>query len=356
MVHSPGRVTRKGAAVVYFSQLMLGDRRPQLSGHERYEQLMDEVLLLEQLGNYDAVWFAEHHFTGYALIPSCLMMAAAAARETRRIRLGAGVVVLPFHHPVRVVEEAAMVDCLSGGRLELGLGRGYQPQEFRGYGQTVEDSPERFAQALKVVVDMLSDPQGPGHYDTPLFHGQDATFWPKPVQRPIPFWGASLSEASFTRYADLCWPILTFPANQDPVNFKRQLDLYRDRYRAAGHDPAKMRIAMTMFAYLEEDHDSANRTFEAAMTHYFGFLHKITSGAESLQQSFYTEIPTLARLSGNPEDVRNRLRELIDEYGVTDFINATHYAGYLSPEQTLRSMRLFSEQVIPAFEPVGATR
>src|SRR5689334_14973011 len=115
MVHSPGRVMRKGTAVVYFSQLMLGDRRPQLSGHERYEQLMDEVRLAEQLGNYDAVWFAEHHFTGYALIPSCLMMAAAAARETRRIRLGAGVVVLPFHHPVRVVEEAAMVDCLSGG-------------------------------------------------------------------------------------------------------------------------------------------------------------------------------------------------------------------------------------------------
>ena len=79
---------------------------------------------MDQLG-YWACWFAEHHFAGYALVPDSLLMAAAAARETRRIRLGTGVVVLPFqHHPIRVVEQAAMVDCLSDGRLELGLGRG----------------------------------------------------------------------------------------------------------------------------------------------------------------------------------------------------------------------------------------
>ena len=109
---------------MHFSHLVLCDRREGQSSQERYEQQLAEVRLMDQLG-YWACWFAEHHFAGYALVPDCLLMAAAAARETRRIRLGTGVVVLPFqHHPIRVVEQAAMVDCLSGGRLELGSGVG----------------------------------------------------------------------------------------------------------------------------------------------------------------------------------------------------------------------------------------
>jgi alkanesulfonate monooxygenase SsuD/methylene tetrahydromethanopterin reductase-like flavin-dependent oxidoreductase (luciferase family) len=140
---------------MYFSHLMLCDRREGLSSQERYEQQLEEVRLLEALG-YWCCWFAEHHFSGYALVPDCLLMAAAAARETTRIRLGAGVVVLPFqHHPIRVAEQAAMVDCLSHGRLELGFGRGYQPHEFTGFGVTLEESQDRFEQALGVVTQAL---------------------------------------------------------------------------------------------------------------------------------------------------------------------------------------------------------
>src|SRR5207302_3643537 len=97
-----------GVCSMYFSHLMLCDRREGLASQERYEQQLAEVRLLDQLG-YWCCWFAEHHFSGYALMPDCLLMAAAAARETRRIRLGAGVVVLLFqHHPIRVAEQAAM--------------------------------------------------------------------------------------------------------------------------------------------------------------------------------------------------------------------------------------------------------
>src|SRR5690349_564753 len=104
--------------MVYFSQLLLCDRRENRTSQERYDELMEEIRELDSL-SFEAVWFAEHHFAGYALVPNCLMIAAAAARETSRIKIGAGVVVLPFHHPVRVVEDAHMVDCLSNGRLLL---------------------------------------------------------------------------------------------------------------------------------------------------------------------------------------------------------------------------------------------
>src|SRR5215467_4618559 len=155
---------------MYFSHLMLCDRREGLSSQERYELQLAEVRLLEELG-YWGCWFAEHHFSGYALVPDCLLMAAAAARETRRIRLGAGVIVPPFqHHPIRVAEQAAMVDCLSNGRLELGFGRGYQPHEFAGFGITLAESHDRFEQALHVNVKAL-DQLDDLTYETALYKG-----------------------------------------------------------------------------------------------------------------------------------------------------------------------------------------
>jgi len=335
---------------MYFSQLVLCDRREGQSSQERYEQQLAEVRLMDQLG-YWACWFAEHHFAGYALVPDCLMMAAAAARETRRIRLGAGVVVLSFqHHPIRVVEQAAMVDCLSGGRLELGLGRGYQPHEFLGFGVKLEESQARFDQSLGVVRQALAQLDGLS-YSTPLFQGHGASIWPKPVQNPIPCWGASISEASFARYGALGWPILTFPANQKPEVLRSQIDTYRRVYREHGHDPARMRVALTMFCYLAESGAEANETFERGMEKYFGFLDSITVNAEKQQHSLYDRIPTLARLSGSPEDAVKRLRELIDYFDVTDFLNMSQFAGYLSHEQISRSMRLFAERVMPHFQP-----
>jgi alkanesulfonate monooxygenase SsuD/methylene tetrahydromethanopterin reductase-like flavin-dependent oxidoreductase (luciferase family) len=179
---------------MYFSHLMLCDRREGLSSQERYEQQLAEVRLLEKLG-YWCCWFAE---------------------------------------------QAAMVDCLSHGRLELGFGRGYQPHEFTGFGVPLEESHERFEQALRVVTQALD--QGDGlTYTTPLFHGEHVTIWPRPVQRPIPYWGAAISEASFTRYGQLGWPILTFPANQPPELLKAQIDIYRRVYCEHGHDPALSR-------------------------------------------------------------------------------------------------------------------
>jgi alkanesulfonate monooxygenase SsuD/methylene tetrahydromethanopterin reductase-like flavin-dependent oxidoreductase (luciferase family) len=248
------------------------------------------------------------------------------------------------------VEQAAMVDCLSGGRLELGLGRGYQPHEFLGFGVKLEESQERFDQALAVVRQALAQLHGLD-YATPLFHGRQASVYPKPVQNPIPCWGASISEASFARYGALGWPILTFPANQQPAALRAQIDTYRRVYREHGHDPARMRVALTMFCYLAESAAEANETFERGMEKYFGFLDSITVHAEQHQHTLYDRIPTLARLSGSPEDAVKRLRELADYFEVTDFLNVTQFAGYLTHEQITRSIRLFADRVMPHFRP-----
>lgn len=329
-----------------FGHLMLCDQREGVSSQVRYEQMMEEVRLMDRLG-YGSVWFAEHHFDGYALIPDSLMACAAAARETQNILLGAGVVVLPFHHPVRVAEQAAMVDCLSGGRLLLGVGRGYQPHEFTGFGQTVDESQERYDQALSVLVRALND-RGFSYDSGGIWRGEQVTAWPQSVQCPVPMWGAAISEASFQRFGKLGWPILSFPSSTPPEKLKRQFDIYRETFLQHGHPSENMRIAATMFTFVSQNAEEGHSTFERGMAKYFGHLDTLTRSAES-EQRLYDRLPTTARLSGNPTQAIESLGKIRDYLGITDVINVTHFAGGLTHQQTLESIELFAREVIPAF-------
>ena len=340
---------------MYFSQLCLVDRRPSLADHVRFEQQMEEIRLLEDLG-YWAVWFGEHHFIGYAMCGDTLTMCAAAARETKRIRIGAGVVVLPFHHPIRVAEQAAMVDCLSGGRLLLGVGRGYQPPEFAGYGQRLEDSTARFEQALHILLRSFREENF--SYTTSFWQGQGVTVWPKPAQQPIPMWAACLSDSSFERYGKLGYPILTFPSTIEAERYKDQVDRYRQAYREHGHDEAALRIGFTAFTYVARDRAAANRSFEAAMVDYFGLLDRLTRLDNLLaeeDQRVYDRIPTTGRVTGDPTEAIDRVAAVRDQFGITDIVNLTQFAGALTHTQVISSMRLFGEEVMPAFQPSGVS-
>src|SRR5436190_4922662 len=115
-----------------------------------YAHALEEARLADELG-FHTVWLAEHHFSPYGIAPSLAVLAAAIARETRRVRIGTAVVVAPFIHPVRIAEEWAMVDILSGGRLDFGIGRGYQPAEFRGLTVSMEKTRERFDESLELI-------------------------------------------------------------------------------------------------------------------------------------------------------------------------------------------------------------
>src|SRR5713101_3893926 len=117
---------------------------------EVYAHALEEARLADELG-FEAVWLAEHHFSSYGICPSLAVLAAAIARETRRVRIGTSVVIAPFEHPLRIAEEWAMVDILSNGRLEFGLGRGYQPKEFRGLGVSMEKTREKFDESYEII-------------------------------------------------------------------------------------------------------------------------------------------------------------------------------------------------------------
>ena len=122
---------------------------PEGSDHaDRYDQALTQMCHADALG-FDSVWLTEHHFSRHGLVSDSLMVLAHLAARTTHIRLGTAVSVLPLHHPVRFAEAAATVDQLSRGRLDLGIGRGYQPGEFRGFGLDIAEKHDRFEEALE---------------------------------------------------------------------------------------------------------------------------------------------------------------------------------------------------------------
>jgi alkanesulfonate monooxygenase SsuD/methylene tetrahydromethanopterin reductase-like flavin-dependent oxidoreductase (luciferase family) len=176
-----------------------------------YDYQIEVVELLEELG-FDAAWIAEHHFRPYGTVPNIFTLLSNLAARTERLRLGTGIVVLPLHNPVHVAEEAAMVDLLSGGRLEVGIGRGYQSIEFESFGLDLSEARDRFNESLEMIIGLWTgdDFEFKGRfYET----RRPLTLMPKPLQQPHPpLHVAAVSPETVELYAARGLPILADPA------------------------------------------------------------------------------------------------------------------------------------------------
>src|SRR5262245_8836884 len=150
----------------------------------RYHETIEQIVYAETLG-FDTAWLAELHFNAsFSIMPAPLLLAAAVAQRTTRIRLGTAVVLLPLHHPLRVAEEAAVVDLLSQGRLELGVGRGMIAIHFQGFQVPLDESRERFEEALTIVKRAWT--QETCQFEGRYFHVPETAVVPKPLQKPYP--------------------------------------------------------------------------------------------------------------------------------------------------------------------------
>src|SRR5829696_7661769 len=148
-----------------------------------YDDHLRQVVVSEELG-FHSYWFAEHHFGEHRMAPHPNLLIAAAARETADLLLGNMVSVLPFHHPVRVAEEQAMLDHLTEGRLQVGIGRGVQPPEFRRLHVEMRESRQMFEESYEALVKLWTAPPAShsGHY----WSFEDITIMPPTRQRPYP--------------------------------------------------------------------------------------------------------------------------------------------------------------------------
>jgi natural product biosynthesis luciferase-like monooxygenase protein len=334
---------------------------------ETYAEILEQVEYAEELG-YDSVWLTEHHRSEYGTFPSPAVMAAAIAERTKKVRIGIGVSILPFQNPVRIAEEWAMVDVLSGGRVNFGAGRGYQPREFEVMGADINVSREVFIEALDIIRGLWALPDG----ELFSYHGEyydftDIEALPRPIQNPMPIWVAAVSPSTFGLVAERGLQVITGPGLQS-------LDKLKEGNIAAarvliehGRDPATIDFPMHAVVYIRETAEKAQAEFAGPIEWYFGQLnktgiHPAHAGAPPKGYDAYLE--SAKRMSGNPtldgaiesgialvtdpENARARVRELRDDIGLKQFL-CVFNIGDISHREVMESMRIWAEEVMPEF-------
>src|SRR6185436_4923887 len=145
---------------------------------EVYARALERIEIMDKTG-FDAVWLAEHHFTTYSVCPSVHMMGVLAAARTKRLRIGTAVSLAALYHPVRLAEEVALLDMLSGGRVNWGAGRGFAPSEFDAFGVPPEESAERFRETVEVVLQAWTEQHL--NYQGAHFKFENIEVMPKPL-------------------------------------------------------------------------------------------------------------------------------------------------------------------------------
>lgn len=326
---------------------------------EVYRNTLEEVRLADELG-FDIVWLAEHHFSSYGICPSLAPLAAAIARETRRVRIGTAVVIAPFAHPLRVAEEWAMIDILSDGRLEFGLGRGYQPKEFEGLGLTMEGTRERFDECLEIIRRAWTEERL--SFEGAFYRVSGLRVLPKPVQRPHPpLWTAAVSPDTYELAGRRGLKILTSPAFTPFDVLRRNYDAYRAAWRAAPGAGAEPEIALNKIIHVAETSQQAREDLREPIRWFFRTQADLIAepvGAPPAQYKFYRRVREnllsltddkaleQAAIAGAPDEVADKIRMHVETLGVTHFMGAFSRGG-LAHEKVVRSMRLFAEKVIP---------
>ena len=325
-----------------------------------FNEFLEEVEAAEALG-FDSVWIPEHHFSVYGMLGDTLTLAAAIAQRTKRIKIGTAVVLLPLQHPVRIAEQAALVDVLSEGRLLLGLGRAYQPSEFAGFGMDPSDSRERFAEALEILIKCFTEDKV--SHEGRFWSANDVTLYPKPVQKPHPpLYMAAVTPPSYAMAADKGLSILRAPRFTRMNIVQEQWDEYCRLMRKAGRDPLAMDQPMLMQTYLAETAEQATREAEPHAKWYHELFQTVLPGApgkeikpgyelydkvrEAHARVTYDDLVNWGSAFGTPEQVAERVLAYAEHAGVNHWMAEMRFGG-LSHAQAMRSMELFATDVIP---------
>lgn len=326
-----------------------------------------EIEAADRLG-YDTAWVAEHHFSNqYGIMPDVFTYMGYLAARTSRIKLGTAVVTLPLYEPVRVVENMAFVDILSGGRVVLGLGSGYRPYEFEGFGRDFDARRDVQEEAIDLILELVHTRRvkHAGRHFRATIKGEHEVF-PVSVQQPHPpLFMAAGTERSMQYAARHGFGLMlsTLPSFD---TLARQIMFYRGRLKDApaplNGNPAFGHVDVARWVYVAETDAEARRdSAEGIVKHLAQFMSTGTAGylgnvseKNRVDSLNYDDLAATTLLHGSPATVVARLRELAAKTGLTSLL--LHYPPYYGHEKAMRSLRLFAERVMPEFRPPAHRR
>jgi len=323
-----------------------------------YRDTLDLMTLAERLG-YDSVWAGEEHFYSFGICPSPQLFLTALARETSRLRLGTAISLLPFENPLRKAEDFAMLDILSDGRLNFGVGRGIIPKHFEGFRVNPHESRARYEESLEIIRRAWT--QDSFSYEGKFWQVPSLSLSPKPLQKPHPpIYRGTLSLESFEGAAaagDNAFVVPWLTGLHPEV--RARVERYRTLLKEHGHPQA--RTTFIFFLFIDRDHQAALREGRQTTRAYIDLFSSFTP--PELLQQLRTGDPLKAFLDlarslpehleeravvGTPAECRRRLAELRDEFGI-DQIAFYFHAGARDPQRARYGIELFANEVMPDF-------
>lgn len=318
-----------------------------------YEELLEQVEVAESLG-FDSFWIAEHHFHEYGAVPRPPIWMAAAAQRTKRIKLGSAVVVLPFDNPLRIAEDYAMVDTISGGRLMLGVGSGYLKHEFEGFGINPEEKRDRFDEALEIILKAWSGERF--SFQGRFNNVSNVQLNTVPLQRPHPTVAIAILRNDAAKHVGARgMPVMLIPyaTTEKMEELSDTISVYRHSFSEARQLTAGAGTGI-------RSHEHGPRAIFALHTHCAETTQQALSEAsEPMDRYVRTRLYAKQRsfdlldekkliAVGDPNKVIEVLK-VYEQAGLTDFLSISNFGG-MPHKQVLSSLNLLSKHVMPSFE------
>jgi probable LLM family oxidoreductase len=316
-----------------------------VSPEQRMRDLLEEAVLADDLG-LDVFAVGEHHRPDF-LVSSPATALAAIAVKTERVRLSSAVTVLSSDDPVRVFQQFAHVDLLSGGRAEIMAGRGSFTESFPLFGYDLDDYDDLFAEKLELLLAIRDSEYVTWHgkHRAPL---NEEGIWPRPVQNPLPVWVAvGGTPQSVVRAGTLGLPLTIAIIGGEPARFEPLVVLYRRAFEAAGHDPGAARVAINTHAFVGATVEEADAAFGPS---YLQMMNRI--GRErgwppaGRQQYEALRSPRGALAVGTPEQVAEKILYEHELFGNDRYVGQMS-VGAVAHADVMRSIELFGTKVAP---------
>jgi luciferase family oxidoreductase group 1 len=325
------------------------------SSQEIYARAIEIGQAAETLGFHN-VWLAEHHFSTYGYLSRPAQLATYIAAKTTRIRVGTAVIVVPLHHPLVVAEEIATLDLVSGGRLDVGLGRGYQHYEFERFGLALDSGRARWEESIDIILKAFDG--RPFSYDGKLFKIPETTVFPQPLQRPRPpIWITAQSPDSVEAAVRRGFNVLTGGFG---VPIERMAEFRRlfDRVVAEVKPAEPLKVGVQRAVYVTDSDADARDAAEHARwnmrvtlslrNHYERVENGRAIAVPAPKEPDVDDLLDRFLVIGTPDTCIRQIKRIREDVGITHF-NCSFWFGDLEHARVLRSMELFAGEVMPAF-------
>ncbi len=303
-----------------------------------YSATVEQAVLADKLG-FDHLWFSEHHFLEDGYLPAFQPLAGAIAARTTQIRISNDIALLPLYHPVRLAEELAVLDHISNGRMEFGIGMGYVPKEFEAFGVPLKNRVSMTDEAIEIL--RLAWKDEPFSFKGKRYELSNINVYPKPVQ-PLgpPLWIAAMKEPGALRAA-------RFETNLLPQGRREDvLDPWRNELKAQGKDPNDYRVGIIRSVYVTDDKERDWPVIREAERFRMGVYN--TFMAETPDEYGWGSGDGIPQnvIIGTPSEVIGQLKAFIDAYGITDIATSGLPPG-IDPEFMAANLERLAREVIP---------